>query len=179
MHSFPIPLERYRPLFTQGAYLAVPSIRHVSAASVDRAIKQRSRMHWWLAQHEIAKSHPGAQALLLDEEQHVTETASANFLIVKKGVIVSPPSPSILPGVSLKVLKELSAELNVRWEERVLTLEDCWQADEAMLTCTSYCVAGVSRLHDKTLPWPGPLYQKLLARWNEQVGVDIAASFAP
>lgn len=174
MHTFPLPFARYRPLFERGAWLAVPAVRHVNASAVDRQIKQRSRLHWWLAENEVRQSHPGAQALLLDDEDHVTETASSNFLIVKDGVIVTPPAPSVLPGVSLKVLKELSAELDIRWEERQLTLEDCHAADEALLTCTSYCLAGVSRLHDQAMAWPGPVYQRLLARWSQAVGVDVA-----
>jgi branched-chain amino acid aminotransferase len=175
MHTFPLPFARYRRLFEAGAYLAVPSVRHVPASSIDRRIKQRSRLHWWLAENELKQSHTGAQALLLDEAHHVTETASSNFLIVKDGLIITPPSPSILPGVSLKALKELSAELDIRWEERQLTLDDCFAADEALLTCTSYCLAGVSRLHDRAIPWPGPLYARLLGLWSERVGVDIAA----
>lgn len=173
MHTFPLPFARYRPLFLQGARLAIPTIRQVPAACVGPSIKQRSRLHWWLADQEVRQSHPGAQALLLNEDGFVTETASSNFLIVKDGTILTPPAPSVLPGISLKVLRELSKGLGVPWQEKCLTPEECRGADEAILTCTSYCAAGVARFHDQVLPWPGPALRGLLGAWSEQVGVDI------
>src|SRR3954464_1523472 len=77
LHTFPLPLARYRRLFTEGARLVVPSVRHVPAASIDPRIKQRSRLHWWRAEREASRLEPGASALLLDSQGHVTETAGA------------------------------------------------------------------------------------------------------
>lgn len=91
MHTFPLPFARYRPWIEQGIALATPSVRAVPAACVDPHIKQRSRIHWWLAEQEVRRSHPGAQALLLDAEGYVTETASSNFLIARNGTLLSPP----------------------------------------------------------------------------------------
>src|SRR2546427_3304955 len=58
MHTFPLPFARYRPLFREGARLVVPATRHVSAASVEPRIKQRSRLHWWLAEQEARAVEP-------------------------------------------------------------------------------------------------------------------------
>src|SRR5260370_41720572 len=88
MHTLPLPFARYRRLFEEGATLAIPTVRHVPAASVDRAIKQRSRMHWWLADREVRARKPTATALLLDEHGHVTETAAANFLLVHGDTVI-------------------------------------------------------------------------------------------
>ncbi len=171
MHTFPLPFARYRPWLEQGIALATPSGR--AASNVDPHIKQRSRMHWWLAEQEVHRTHPGAQALLLDQAGNVTETAAANFLLVKNGVVVSPPRERILDGVSLRVVAELCARFGIPMENRELSLDACYAADEAMLTCTSYCIAGVRSLNGRAIPWPGAMLGRLVEAWNAEVGVDI------
>jgi branched-subunit amino acid aminotransferase/4-amino-4-deoxychorismate lyase len=173
MHTFPLPFARYRRYHEQGISLIVPQVRQVPAACVDPHIKQRSRMHWWLADREVHQLDPGAQALLLDVDGHVTETAAANFLIVQGGTVVSPPRQSILEGISLQVVRELCVQLGIGFEERPLTVTDCLSAEEAFLTSTPYCLAGVSRINDQPMPWPGPVQQRLLDAWSTAVGVDI------
>lgn len=174
MHTFPLPFARYRRLFQEGAHLVTPSTRHVPAECVDRRIKHRSRLHWWLANREAAALGAGAIALLLDLDGHVTETAGANFLIVQSGTVLSPPSKDVLGGISLQVVKELCAELRIPFQEKPLTPAACVAAEEAFLTCTSFCIAGVSRFNGTPLPWPGPIFERLLANWSASVGVDIA-----
>jgi branched-chain amino acid aminotransferase len=175
MHTFPLPFARYRKLFTEGAALVVPPTRPIPAECIDPRAKVRSRMHWWIAEQQAKEIEPGASALLVDATGHVTETAAANFLIVKDGTVLTPPRDTVLNGVSLQVVEGLCGELGLPFAERPLTLAECQAADEALVTCTSYCVAGVRRLHGVELPWPGPVWRKLLAAWSERVGVDIAA----
>ncbi len=154
MHTFRLTPARYRHLFEQGAHLVVPSIRQVPAECVDPRIKQRSRLHWWLAQQEAQRIDPDASALLLDHNGHITETAAANFLVVRQGTVLSPPPGTILEGVSLRVVRELCDRLRIPFRERPLTLHDCLNADEALLTCTTFCLAGVSRFNG--VPCRGP-----------------------
>ncbi len=172
-HTFPLPFARYHRLIRDGAILAVPAVRHVPAACVDPRIKQRSRLHYWIAEQEARRLEPGASALLLDADGFVTETAGANFLIVRDGAVVSPPRDAILNGVSLQVVEELCDELGIPFAEARLTVEDCRAADEAMLAGTSYCLAGVRRIAGADLPGPGPNRRRLLDAWNRRVGVDI------
>jgi branched-chain amino acid aminotransferase len=173
MHTFPLPLERYRRFHEHGIHLVVPDTRHVPGDCVNPHIKQRSRMQYWLAQRQAQVKAPGSQALLLDLDGNVTETAAANFLIVRQGIVISPPRKSILEGISLLVVRELCGELGIGFDEENLTVNDCLKADEAFLTSTPYCLAPVSRLEGKPLPWPGPVFQRLLAAWSEKVHMDI------
>jgi branched-subunit amino acid aminotransferase/4-amino-4-deoxychorismate lyase len=173
MHTFPLPCARYRPWIADGIALATPDVCAVPAVCVDPHIKQRSRMHWWLAEQEVRRTHPGAQALLLDLDGNVTETASANFLLVRNNTIISPPRDRILDGISLGVVSELAAGLGIPMAYRPITLEECHEADEALLTCTTYCLAGVRQINERALAWPGPMLRRLLAAWNTAVGLDI------
>jgi branched-chain amino acid aminotransferase len=174
LHTFPLPFARYARLFREGARLFVPPTRHVPPASIDPRVKQRSRLHWWLAEQQVRDIEPGASALLLDADSHVTETAAANLLLVRGGAVLSPPRSAVLGGISLQVTEELCRELGLPFREEALTVADCLGADEALLTCTSFCLAGVSHLNGKALTWPGPVYRRLLRAWGEATGTDVA-----
>ena len=173
MHTFPLRFARYRHLVAEGAQLVIPGVRHVPGFCVDRRVKQRSRMHWWLAEVEARRLQPGAQALLLDESGHLTETAAANLLLVRQGTLLSPPRDRILEGISLGVVRNLAARLALPLRFEPLTPYDALTADEALLTSTPYCLVGVRRLQDVTFPCPGPVTRRLLQAWNEEVGLDI------
>jgi branched-subunit amino acid aminotransferase/4-amino-4-deoxychorismate lyase len=175
MHTFSLPFARYQRFFEQGASLRVPQTRHVPADCFDLRAKVRSRLHWWIGQQEVQDLEPGAIALLLDHGGWVTETAGANFLIVKDGMVVSPPRSSILNGISLQVVEELCRDNAIPFRESEMRVEDCLAADEAMLAGTSFCLAGVSQIDGHPIPWPGSVWQRLLTAWSNRVGLDIAA----
>jgi branched-chain amino acid aminotransferase len=172
MHTFPLPFAHYRPWITDGVHLRIPSVRQIPAACIDPHIKHRSRLHYWLARRSSSNG-PHAQELLLDVDGNVTETASSNFLLVKNGAILSPPRESILEGVSLGVVSELTGRLGIPMQYRNISLEDCRSADEALLTCTTYCVAGVRTIDGRSIPWPGPTLCRLVEAWSAEVGIDI------
>lgn len=171
MHTFPLPFGRYGKLCRAGARLRLLG-RPVSTG-VDPTIKMRSRLAWWQAEQEVHDIDPAASALFVDASGHVTETAVANFLLVKDGVVYSPPRETILGGISLLTVEELCGELGIPFRFQPLSLADCLLAQEAMLACTSYCLAGVSEITDHRLTWPGPTLEKLLTAWSQRVGLDI------
>jgi len=175
MHTFPLPLSRYALLFRQGAHLVVPTTRQVPPSSVDPRIKHRSRLHWWIAGQEAQQTEKDAWALLLDTNGYVTETAAANFLIVKDGTVYTPPRPTILGGISLLTVEEICQEKGIPFQERAIKLKDCLEADEALLTGTAFCLAGVSRIGAASIPWPGKVLEKLQEAWNQRAGLDIRA----
>jgi D-alanine transaminase/branched-chain amino acid aminotransferase len=177
LHTFPLPVARYRQFFAVGASLMVPPTRHVPPEAVDPRIKQRSRLSWWIAEREVQEMEPGASALLLDASNHVTETAAANLLIVRAGTVLTPPRSTVLEGISLKVIEEICDQLSIPFREQTLTLADCQTADEAMLSCTSFCLAGVRSVQGVQLPWPGPIFLRLLTAWSQAVNVDIRGQF--
>jgi branched-chain amino acid aminotransferase len=177
MHTFPLPFERYRALIEHGVALRISPIRHVPGECVDPRIKQRSRMHWWLASAIVRRNAPEAQALLLDASGQVTETASANLLVVRDGVVTSPPRESILGGISLGIVEELCNWLGIVMHYRAIAPQEVMIADEAMLSSTPYCLAGVRSIDGIHLGWPGPVLQRLLEAWSTNVGVDIHRQF--
>ncbi len=175
LHTFPLPFARYRRLFSEGAHLVVPPTRQLPPDCIDPHIKQRSRLHWWIADRQAQQIEPGAWALLAGPDGGVTETAAANLLIVRGGQVVSPPRSRILGGISLQVTEELCRANSIPFAEANLPVEDCLAADEALLTGTAFCLAGVRSINGSALPWPGPVTQALARAWQREVGLDYRA----
>jgi branched-chain amino acid aminotransferase len=185
MVTYPLPFARYRRFFTEGVTLAVVGRHPVRHGTIlPPTIKHRSRMVWHVADHKARAytGNPSALAILLDEEE-VTETSLANFLAVIDGVVVSPPRPTVLDGISLRVTQELCGTLDIPFVEAPIPLTlDMPRASEAMLTGTGFCLAGVRELFQwhldpQQFEWPGPVFRKLLAAWSDLVGVDIERQF--
>lgn len=177
IHSFPLPFSNWRHAMEEGAHLVTPSTRHLPPQCVDAKTKNRSRLHWWLAEREARQVDARAMALLLDLDGNITECASSNILLLKEGTVFSPRSRNILQGVTMGVVRELCTELGYGWVEKDLQVYDAVNAQEAWLTTTSFCLAPCTRINAQAIGDGkiGPAYENLLAAWNKMVGVDIRA----
>ncbi|MBM3265811.1 MAG: aminotransferase class IV [candidate division Zixibacteria bacterium] len=177
IHTFPLPLHMWAHFFREGVHVVTPSIRHVPPQCVDPKMKNRSRMHWFLADRETRLVDPKATTLLLDLEGNITETSGANFLLVRDGRVLSPTLRNILPGVSRQVVIELCDRLGIAFAERDLQVHDVVNADEAFLSTTPYCMAPCTKINGLTIGdgKPGPVFNRLMAAWSDLAGVDIVA----
>ncbi len=178
MTTYPLPFARYRHFFTEGVPL-IP-VGHQAAdhtAILSPVTKHRSRMAWWKADQLAHRPPhpPGAVALLTDSlGGTITETAIANFACVLGSALFIPPWNRAIDGISLRVTAEL-CDIPVCLAD--LPLSQVPEMKEAMLTGTAFCIAGVRQIDGHKLPWPGPVFRKLLAAWSDLVGVDIAKQF--
>jgi branched-subunit amino acid aminotransferase/4-amino-4-deoxychorismate lyase len=142
--------------------------------AIDPRIKHRSRLNWWIATDEVRARVPGAEPLFVDAASgHVLETPTANIVAVVDGIVTSPPIATVLPGVSLHVVRELCQAHAIAFTERPLTVTDLSMASEVILTNTTFCVAGVSGIDGRPVPFPGPVLNRLLDAWTELVGTDV------
>ena len=175
IHTFPLAFHLWHKAFTQGIHVVTPSTRHVPPQCVDPKIKNRSRMHWWLADHEAKLVDHAAVALCLDLEGNVTETGGSNFAIVRDGAVITPPPRNVLPGISLETVRDLCGELEIPYMERDFQVYDVINAEEALMPTTPYCLAPVTKINGLPIGnvRPGPVFRKLIAAWSRRVNVDI------
>lgn len=175
IHTFPLPFSMWAEKLEAGQQLVTPNIRHVPPQCYDPAIKNRSRLHYYLADLEARRVVPGATALLLDMDDHVTETIAANFIMVRDRTLISPEIKNILPGISRKTVFELASDLGLQTVEQDITVEEVIEADEAFTTSTSYCMMPVTHINNAPIGKgkPGPVYRTLIDAWSKQVGVNI------
>lgn len=175
VHTFRLPFELWADRMRQGARLVTPPTRQVPPECVDSAIKQRSRMHYYLAEREASDADPSATALLLDLDGRVTETGSANFFMVADGTLIMPTLRNTLPGISRRTALELADGLGLPAAERDFGVDEALQADEAFLTSTPYCIMPVSHINGAPIGAgvPGPITQRLQTAWSRLVGIDV------
>ena len=92
----------------------------------------------------------------------------SNVMAVQGGVLVTAPeSPRILSGVTRTVVLQLARREEVVVEERFMSIDSLYQADEVFLTGTTLEVLGVVQIDGKSIGngRPGPVTQALAARW--------------
>ncbi|UCH24664.1 MAG: aminotransferase class IV [Trueperaceae bacterium] len=177
VHSFPLPFFAWRHLLTDGAHVVTPAVRHVPPECVDPKAKNRSRLHWFIADQQSQAVDPQATSLLLDLQGNITECSGANFLICAGRTVYAPTSRNILEGVSMVTVRELAKDLGLAWVEKDLQPYDVINADEAWLTSTPYGLAPCTKINGVAIGdgKPGPIYHELSAAWSRLVGLDIEA----
>lgn len=111
------------------------------------------------------------EALFLDADGFVAEGPGENFFIVKNGELITPPTGTILPGLTRKTIMELARDLGLKVHEGALTLDQALSADEAFFTGTAAEVTPIRSINDKTLgsAAPGPITSKLKEKYLDVV----------
>lgn len=75
------------------------------------------------------------QETVFHRGEWVTECAHSNVLILKDGILSTPPrNHLILPGISLKHLLELAAQNNIPVNEAPFTMDELRAADEVIIS---------------------------------------------
>ncbi len=166
--------------YRDGLSLVIPSVRHIPPSSIDPRIKYRSRLHWYLADQEVQRLDPAAEALLLDLEGFVTETSRGNIFARFGDRLKTPSESTTLAGVSQQIVIDLLSAKNLRVERSDMSPDDLQAADEILLSSTSACLVPVTRLNGRLIGdgKPGPLWKDLLDDWSRLVGADILAQAA-
>jgi branched-chain amino acid aminotransferase len=164
-------------LFDKGINAVITSQRALPAALLDPKVKNRSRIYYQMANIEASQVEGDNNwALLLDPDGNVAEGTGDNFFIVKNGVVITPEGRNILRGISRAyVLEELCPQLGLRAVETNIDQYDVYTADEAFMTGTPFCMLPVTSLNGNAIGdgRVGPVFSRLLARWSENVDVDI------
>ena len=169
-------------LFTTGINAVITSQRAIPASLLDPKVKNRSRLFYLMANIEAAQvSGDDNWALLLDPDGFIAEGTGDNFFIIRDGTVVSPEGRNILRGISRSyVMTELAPQLGIPVVETNIEPYDVYTADEAFMTGTPFCMLPVTSLNGSPIGAGavGPAFSRLLQRWSENVGVDIAGQIA-
>lgn len=163
-------------LFEAGINAVIPSQRAIPASLLDPKVKNRSRLHYMMANIEVSNwAGDNNWALLLDPDGFVAEGTGDNFFIVKDRKIVTPEPRNVLRGISRAYIFELARELDLPCLERNIEPYDVVNADEAFMTGTPFCLLPVTGLNGVPIGSgkPGTVTGRLLQQWSENVGVDI------
>lgn len=164
-------------LFDTGINAVIPSQRAIPAYLLDPKIKNRSRLHYLMANIEVS-GYEGDNnwALLLDPDGFVAEGTGDNFFMVKDRVLITPEGRNILRGISRAyIINELAPQLGLKCVEKNFETYDVVTADEAFMTGTPFCVLPVTSLNSIKIGngRMGDVAKLLIDTWGKNVGVDI------
>lgn len=164
-------------LFDEGINAVITSQRAIPSMLMDPKIKNRSRLFYLTANIE-ASLFKGENnwALLLDTNGFISEGTGDNFFIVKDNKVFTPKGKDILRGISRDyVINNLCKTLKIDVYEKNFEPYDVYAADEAFMTGTPFCMLPVTSLNGLKIGdgARGKIFNKLLSRWNKNVGLDI------
>jgi branched-chain amino acid aminotransferase len=165
-------------LFDTGINAVIPSQRAIPGHLLDPKIKNRSRLHYLMANIEVSQYKGNNNwALLLDPDGFIAEGTGDNFFIVKDKVIITPEPRNILRGISRNYIFELCNELDLECVEKNIEPYDIYNADEAFMTGTPFCMLPVITLNNVIIGKGsmGSITKKLIEKWGNNVGIDIIA----
>lgn len=164
-------------LFDEGVDAVVTAQRTIPASLLEPKVKNRSRIHYLMANIQVSKyDGKNAWALLLDPDGFIAEGSGDNFFIIKDGVLISPEGRNILRGISREyIMKELCPQLNLSCQEKNIDVYDVVTADEAFYSATPFCIMPVTKINGTPIGdgKVGKITKKLLDQWSTNVGIDI------
>jgi branched-chain amino acid aminotransferase len=176
----PLPLKQRARLFRDGIEVVVPSVRRAAPDMLSPRAKTHNYLNLTMGDLEARERNPNGWAILLDADGNIAEGTGSNFFMVRDGVVMTPQSRYVLPGVSRAVTIELAAKLKIPCEERDIDLYDAYTADEAFLTSTSLCICPVRSINGRAVAEaaiPGPVTKQLIDAYAGLVGMDFVGQY--
>ena len=155
--------ERDMEQFSRGSKLITTKLQRISPEAKTanyiaavRALKEASRRN-------------AADALFVNEREHVLEATRSNFFIFRGDTLVTPRR-GILIGITRNIVLELAQSL-YGVEERPILLEELALADEAFITSSGREITPVVQIDDLIIGngKPGPRTYQLEQRFIEMV----------
>ena len=163
--------------FEEGINMVITPQRVIPSGLMDPKIKNRSRLFYLNANIE-ASLFKGENnwALMLDKDGYIAEGSGDNFFIVKDNVVISPEGRNMLRGISRAyVMNELCKKLKIKCLEKNIEPFDVYDADEAFITGTPFCMLPVTSLNNIKIGngKVGKIFDSLLTLWSKEQKVDI------
>ena len=135
----------------------------------DTAIPARGKVNGTYVNSALAKSDAMLsgfnEAILLNQDGHISEATAANFMMVRDGLLITPPiTANLLEGVVRRSMVEIARDqLGVTVEQREIDRSELYMADEAFFCGTGVQMAAVGSIDHRVIGdgKKGPMTQAL------------------
>ena len=91
------------------------------------------------------------EALLLDPQGYVAEGSGENFFMLRDNVIYTPALTSALPGITRDTVITLAKDLGYSVQERLITRDEVYIADECFFTGTAAEVTPIREVDGRSI----------------------------
>jgi branched-chain amino acid aminotransferase len=168
------------PLYESGIDLGVSlTVKHFQGA-IDPRVKSTNRLEAARGELKGVRAAAGGEArgvwtVVFGNDGSIAEAKGANLCLVEGRKIVRPLRYEALGGISLETLCELAVDLGLEVEERKFWLYDLINADEVLLSASSFQVLPVMSIDGIPLGPKRDIYESLLGAWFELAGLDFVA----
>lgn len=131
-----------------GIHVCVSAWRRVD----DTAMPARGKVNGTYVNSALAKSDAMLsgfdEAIVLNQDGHVSEATAANFMMVRNGVVITPPITSnILEGITRRtVIQLMRDEMGLEVVEREIDRSELYLADEAFFCGTGAQVTPIGKI---------------------------------
>lgn len=169
---FALPFGRY-VANEEGAHVCFSSWRRID----DNAIPARGKISGSYANSALIKTDAVLsgydEALVLNEDGHISEMSAANFFLIRDGVAITPPiSANILEGITRRSLIQMLREkLGIEVVERSIDRTEIYVADEAFMCGTGVQLAAITRVEHRAIGSGkmGPITEELRSLYYDVV----------
>ena len=95
----------------------------------------------------------GCTEAVMHRGDRVTECAHSNVLMIKDGVLKTPPLDNlILPGITRMHILQLAAQLGIPTEEKIISLPELLDADEILVASSTALCLRAESINGQSLP---------------------------
>ena len=171
----PVYFSSFASFYETGVDLHVSMLTLPFAGPLDPRLKAANRLANTRAElkgERMRRLGKGHWTLIFNADGSIAETHSANLCIVSGGRVVMQPLDEALGGISLETVAELAGAAGLDVVERRLRVYDVLNADETILTATSFSLLPVAGLDGIPLSDRREVYERLLHAWIDLVGFD-------
>jgi branched-chain amino acid aminotransferase len=111
------------------------------------------------------------ECILLDPQGYVAEGAGSNLFVVRKGRIYTSPVADVLDGITRDTIAVLAQDLGYSVQERILSRDMLYTADEVFVCGTAAEVVGIREIDYRAIGAgkQGPITLQLQAGYQELV----------
>ena len=164
--------REYRPpsetVYEKGYHAIIVKLRRYSLSPLSR-LKTANYLEPVLARQE-ARTAGADEAICMDERGFVLEASMSNVFIVAAGALITP-ARGMLPGITREAVIELARNRRLVINERDVTPEELFGADEAFLTNSMIEVMPLATVDGKPIGsgGMGPITRAILTDYRALV----------
>ena len=166
-------------MYTQGMDVIIADRPRIPIECLDPQIKSLNYLNNILAKVEAINAGV-LEAIMLNTQGHVAECTGDNIFLVKDGQIITPDvSAGMLHGITRRfVLEEVAPACGYMVQERQVSKEELFEADEIFLTGTAAEVIGVRSIDGKSIGSGvvGPVTTSLVEQFRAMVAGNLCNS---
>ncbi|MDG2053751.1 MAG: branched-chain-amino-acid transaminase [Phycisphaerales bacterium] len=159
-------------MYETGLRVVMAERRRFPINCLDPSIKSLNYLNNIMAKVE-AIDQGVLEAIMLNNDGHISEGTGDNIFIVKDKAILTPSTEAgILHGITRQyVMEELAPAIGFEVEERMMYPQHILEADEVFLTGTACEIIGVTHLDDQEIGagQVGPITKSLEAEFRKRV----------